>query len=43
MSKTIILHDDRLEILEEGYNIIEKTIYDETLVEIIARAIEERV
>lgn len=34
MSKTIIIHDDRVEILREGYNLIEKTVYHEGLVEI---------
>ena len=32
MKKTIIIYDDRVEILKDGYNIIEQTHYDsETL------------
>jgi hypothetical protein len=27
MSKTIIVHDDRIDILKDGYNIIERTVY----------------
>lgn len=27
MSKTIVIHDDRIDILKDGYNIIERTIY----------------
>lgn len=34
MSTTIIIHDDRVEILQEGYNIIRKTVYHEGLVDI---------
>jgi hypothetical protein len=32
MGKTIVIHDDRIEVLEEGYNIIEKIVYDDELV-----------
>lgn len=28
MKKTIIIHDDYIEVLKDGYNIIEQTIYD---------------
>jgi len=28
MSKTIIIHEDRIEVLREGYNLIEYTVYD---------------
>lgn len=27
MSKTIIIHDDRIDMLKDGYNIIERTVY----------------
>ena len=30
--KTIIIHDYYIEILEQGYNIIERTVYDDELV-----------
>ena len=29
---TIIIHDDYIDILKEGYNIIERTVYDDELV-----------
>lgn len=32
MAKTIIIHDDYIEVLKDGHNIIEKTIYDFDLV-----------
>lgn len=32
MATTIIIHDDRVEVLRDGYNIIEKTIYEPELV-----------
>lgn len=41
MSTTIIIHDDRIEILEPGYNIIEKTVYDERWVEIAKSLLEK--
>jgi hypothetical protein len=38
MSKTrIIIHDDYVEVLQDGYNIIEHTVYDD---EVVARANE---
>lgn len=27
MSKTIVIHDDRIDILKDDYNIIERTVY----------------
>lgn len=32
MKKTIIIHDDFIEVLQDGYNIIEQTIYDNNIV-----------
>ena len=32
MKKTIIIHDDFIEVLRDGYNIIENTIYDDEVV-----------
>jgi hypothetical protein len=32
MKKTVIVHDDYIEVLKDGYNIIENTIYDVDLV-----------
>jgi hypothetical protein len=32
MQKTIIVHDDYVEVLKDGYNIIERTVYDDELV-----------
>lgn len=32
MKKTIIIHDDYVEVLKDGYNIIERTVYDDELV-----------
>lgn len=32
MKKTIIVHDDYVEILKDGYNIIEHTEYDNNIV-----------
>jgi len=32
MSKTIIIKDDSIEILQDGYNIIERTVYNNELV-----------
>jgi hypothetical protein len=29
---TIIVHDDYIDVLKEGYNIIERTVYDDELV-----------
>lgn len=28
MKKTIIIHDDYIEVLKDGYNIIDNTVYD---------------
>lgn len=27
--RTIIIHDDYVEVLQEGYNIIERTVYED--------------
>lgn len=40
MRKTIIIQDDRIDILKDGYNIIEKTIYGENIPEILAYALD---
>lgn len=32
MSKTIIIHDDYIDVLKDGCNIIDKTIYDDEIV-----------
>lgn len=32
MKKTIIVHDDFIEVLKDGYNIIDKTVYDDEIV-----------
>lgn len=31
MNKTIIIKDDSIEILQDGYNIIDKTIYGDNI------------
>ena len=41
MEKTIIIHGDRIEVLRDGYNIIEKTIYDDELVKQANELVEE--
>lgn len=32
MKKTIIIHDDYLEVLQDGYNIVDRTVYDNEIV-----------
>lgn len=32
MSKRIVIYDDYVEVLEDGYNIVERTVYDDELV-----------
>jgi len=32
MRTTIIVHDDYVDILKDGYNIIERTVYEDELV-----------
>lgn len=32
MKKTIIIHDDYIEVLRDDYNIIEKTAYDDEVI-----------
>ncbi len=32
MNKTIIIKDGSIEILQDGYNLIERTVYDDKLV-----------
>lgn len=39
MSKTIIIHDDRIEVLRPGYNIIDKTFYSDNAAAILAQAL----
>lgn len=43
MSKTIIIHDDRIDILKDGYNIIERTVYlnGQDLPKLLEQLIEE--
>lgn len=43
MSKTIIIHDDRIDILKDGYNIIERTVYlnGQDLLRLLEQLIEE--
>ena len=45
MNKTITIQNDRIDILKDGYNIIDKTIYGdnipESLVEVLEFAINE--
>lgn len=43
MSKTIIVHDDRIDILKDGYNIIERTVYlnGRDLLRLLEQLIEE--
>lgn len=44
MSKTIIIHDDRIDILKDGYNIIERTVYlnGQDLLRLLEQLIEEK-
>lgn len=39
MKKTIIIEDDRIDILRDGYNIIENTIYGENIPQILIEAL----
>lgn len=39
MNKTIIIKDDRIDILKDGYNIIEKSIHGENVPEILVQAL----
>jgi len=32
MKKTLIVHDDHVDVLKDGYNIIERTIYDDSFI-----------
>lgn len=32
MKKTIIIHDDYIDVLIDGYNIIDKTVYDDEII-----------
>jgi hypothetical protein len=41
MSKTIIIHDDFIEVLQDGYNIIERTIYDDAIVPQASKLVKE--
>lgn len=43
MSKTIIIHDDRIDILKDGYNMIERTVYlnGQDLLRLLEQLIEE--
>lgn len=43
MNKTIIIHDDRIDILKDGYNIIERTVYlnGQDLLRLLEQLIEE--
>jgi hypothetical protein len=44
MKKTIIIHDDFIEVLQDGYNIIDKTVYDDEVVALgrkLVKAINE--
>ena len=40
MAKHIIIEDDRIDILREGYNIIEKSIHGENVPEILIQSLE---
>ena len=39
MSKTIIIHDDRVEVLCPGYNIIDETFYSDGAAAVLAQAL----
>lgn len=39
MNKTIIIEDDRIDILKDGYNIIDKTIYGDNIPETLIQAL----
>lgn len=39
MKKTIIIEDDRIDILRDGYNIIETTIHGENIPEVLIQAL----
>ena len=39
MNKTIIIKDDSIEILQDGYNIIEKSIHGENVPETLIQAL----
>lgn len=39
MKKTIIIEDDRIDILQDGYNIIEKSIYGEDVPQVLIQAL----
>ena len=40
MKKYLIIENDRIDILREGYNIIEKSIYGENVPEILIQSLE---
>jgi len=40
MNKTIIFKDDSIEILQDGYNIIDKTIYGDNIPELLVEVLE---
>lgn len=40
MRKTLIIENDRIDVLKDGYNIIEKTIYGEAVPEVLIQALE---
>jgi chaperonin cofactor prefoldin len=40
MKKTIIIHDDFVEVLQDGYNIIENTVYDAEVIEQAKKVLE---
>lgn len=40
MAKHIIIENDRIDVLREGYNIIEKSIYGDNVPEILIQSLE---
>ena len=40
MSKHIIIENDHIDVLREGYNIIEKSIYGDNVPEILIQSLE---
>lgn len=40
MNKTITIQNDRIDILRDGYNIIDKTIYGDNIPELLVEVLE---
>lgn len=40
MNKTITIQNDRIDILKDGYNIIDKTIYGDNIPELLVEVLE---